>query len=279
MPELPEVERGRRIAEGVLAGRRIVRVCCAEDRIVFDSVAPSTVARKLRGRRVEAVHRHGKQLWLELDAPPHPLFHFGMTGAFCAPEVGALPLASGPRVPDRPVWPPRFTKIHLFLDDGGELVMTNARRLGRIRLRQDPPSEPPLSRLGFDPLTSMPSRTEFAALLRGRRGSLKGRLMDQGFAAGVGNWIADEVLYQAGLDPRRSIDTLDETEIERLRRCLARVVRRAVAVDADKRRFPRSWLFHFRWGKRAGARTARGERIEFVEVGGRTTAWVPSRQR
>ncbi len=52
----------------------------------------------------------------------------------------------------------------------------------------------------------------------------------------------------------------------------------AVRVDADKTRFPRSWLFHHRWGKDDDARTHRGERIEHATVAGRTTAWVPSVQ-
>jgi len=64
-----------------------------------------------------------------------------------------------------------------------------------------------------------------------------------------------------------------------VRRALRAVVRKAVEVDADKGRFPRNWLFHVRWGKNPEARAAGGEAIEFLTVGGRTTAWVPARQR
>lgn len=277
MPELAEVEHGRRLAERVAAGRRIERVRCADDRIVFDGVAPSTVQRRLRGRVVVAVHRWGKQLWFELDRPPHPLFHFGMTGAFRVRGTAPLALESGIR--DDGQWPPRFTKIHCVFDDGGELVMTNARRLGRIRLRDDPRHEPPLSGLGFDPLLAMPSAGEFSARIGARRTAVKNVLMDQRFSAGVGNWIADEVLYQAGVDPRRRADTLDDGERRAIRRALGRIVRRAVEVDAHKDRLPATWLFHHRWGQAGDARTARGEKIEFVQIGGRTTAFVPSRQR
>jgi len=279
MPELPEVERGRRIAERATAGRTIRRVKCAEDRIVYDGVAPSTVQRKLKGRRVEAVHRRGKQLWFELDVGPHPLFHFGMTGAFRVPHEQDMQLVSGPKVNPKESWPPRFTKIHLWMDDGSELAMTNARRLGRIKLRRDPLAETPIVSLGFDPLLEMPGPKAFARLLGRRSGSMKGILMDQSFAAGVGNWIADEVLYQAEIDPRRRANTLGDREVEAVRRALRTVVKKAVAVDAVKARFPRAWLFHDRWGKKAEARTRAGERIEFLTVGGRTTAWVPERQR
>lgn len=277
MPELPEVERGRRIAERVARGRVITRVEAADDPIVFDKLSPRAVVARLRGRRVLEVRRLGKQLWFELDRPPFPLFHFGMTGAFHTPGEARLALESDRRdEPDQ--WPPRFTKIHLFLDDGGELVMTNKRRLGRIRFRAQPLAERPLSELGFDPLVDLPPARRFAELLARRSGTLKGVLLDQSFAAGVGNWIADEVLYQAKLDPRRKVGGLSPLEVGRLRTCLGRVVERAVRVDADKRRFPRTWLFHHRWGHEQGAKTARGEAIEFLTIAGRTTAWVPSRQ-
>ena len=52
-----------------------------------------------------------------------------------------------------------------------------------------------------------------------------------------------------------------------------------VAARSDHARFPRGWLFHHRWGRNAEARTARGERIRHITVGGRTTAWVPTVQR
>lgn len=278
VPELPEVEFGRKVLEAVTVGRRIQRVRAADDRIVFAGVAPATVRRRLVGRNVLAARRKGKYLWLELDARPWPIFHFGMTGRFRVPEDQPLKLEGSPRQVDRS-WPPRFAKIHLWLDDGGEIVMTNARRLGRIRLAEDPVTEAPIRDLGFDPHLQLPSPRAFAELLRRRSGTLKGVLLNQGFAAGVGNWIADEVLYQAGLDPRRKVGSLDEAEVRRLRAKLRHVISSAVKVDARKDAFPRTWLFHHRWGKDAEAVTARGEKIRHDTVAGRTTAWVPSRQR
>jgi len=179
VPELPEVERGRRVAERVAKGRMIVAAHADDDTIVFDGVAPRAFERHMKSARVVAVRRRGKQLWFELDRRPWPLFHFGMTGAFRVPDEATLPLASSPKEPDVS-WPPRFTKIRLTFDDGGELVMTSARRLGRIRLRHDPESEPPISKLGFDTLLDLPGLAAFRALLARRRGTLKGLLLDQG---------------------------------------------------------------------------------------------------
>jgi formamidopyrimidine-DNA glycosylase len=265
MPELPEVERARRCAEAALSGHRILEVAAAPDRIVFAGVSPARFAAALRGRRILKVHRKGKHLWMQLDERPWPLFHFGMTGSF---ELYRS-------LEDRP----RFWKVELLMDDGVRLAMPDARRFGRVRLQDEPEDEAPLRDLGADPLLDPPTAAEMAEMLRRRHAPIKAALLDQRLFAGVGNWIADEVLYQAGIRPARPASSLGPAEVRRLRSRLLFVVRRAVAVDADSDRFPRTWLFHHRWGKNARARTSRGEKITHHTIGGRTTAWVPKRQR
>jgi formamidopyrimidine-DNA glycosylase len=309
MPELPEVEAARRAAQNVAAGRRISAVWVADDPIVFEGVTPARFRRALVGRRVKAVRRHGKHLWLELDRRPWPCLHFGMTGgvhvtrptaggaarraAVTRPTAGgaarraAFPAGRAVRLVsdgavDRPDWPPRFTKLHLRFADGGELALADGRRLGRIRLRRDPAAEPPISALGFDAWRALPDPARFHAMLRERNAPIKAVLLDQSFAAGIGNWIADEVLYQAGIAPKRRASTLSRAEARRLRGRIRAVIGRAVGAGSDSDRFPRWWLFHRRWGHRRGgppATTVRGEHIRHETVGGRTTAWVPSAQR
>ncbi|MET0850787.1 MAG: DNA-formamidopyrimidine glycosylase family protein [Candidatus Rokuibacteriota bacterium] len=278
MPELPEVEEARRSARRVALGRRITGVECAPDPIVLEGASPRHVRRALLGRRVEDVGRHGKHLWLELDRRPWPCFHFGMAGGFYTPDARGVRLVSSGGA-DRTEWPPRFVKLVLTFEGGGALAMADGRRLGRIRLREDPRAEPPISLLGFDALRGLPSPAEFAAGLAERAAPVKAVLLDQTFAAGVGNWIADEVLYQARIDPRRRARSLSGDEARRLREAVRRVVETAVRARADSDRYPRTWLFHSRWGRQAGSITARGERIRHDTVGGRTTAWVPSVQR
>ena len=97
-------------------------------------------------------------------------------------------------------------------------------------------------------------------VFRSRSAVIKALLLDQTFAAGVGNWIADEVLYQARIDPRRRANALSAAEARRLRVKLKRIIETAVLVDADKSRFPRDWLFHQRWGRKRGA-TIRGKPV------------------
>ena len=282
MPELPEVEFARRLAIRIARGRQIVGVTVTADPIVFERLSPARVRQALLGRRITGAGRKGKHLWLELDRRPWPVFHFGMTGGLHAPARPALRLRSAHQ--DAPAdWPPRFLKLRLDLDDGGGLAFADARRLGRVRLRHDPPAEPPVNQLGFDVLTELPSPAAFRARVASHRTALKALLLDQGFSAGVGNWIADDVLYHAALDPRRSAASLSRTESERLRRALGHVVGTAIRLGGDGDRYPRHWLFHVRWEARPRGgpppSSVRGERLRFATIGGRTTAWAPSHQR
>ena len=264
MPELPEVERGRIIAEMTAVGQCIARARCIDDNIVFCDQSPRTVSKKLKGRTVTGAHRYGKQIWLEFDSGPALLLHFGMTGAlhgYTSPE-------------DRP----RFWKIELEFTSGRRLAMPDPRRFGRIRMREDPRNEPPVSLLGFDPLLNMPSIKEFSALVSKRKVTIKGLLLNQKFAAGVGNWIADEILYHAKVNPHRKANELTSTEHQEIRKAMRSIIKTAVKADSVSSRFPKNWLFHHRWGKPDNASTTRGEPIQIETIAGRTTAWVPEVQ-
>jgi formamidopyrimidine-DNA glycosylase len=265
MPELPEVEAARRRVEKAVRGRRILAAEAVHDPVVFRGITGHRFTAALLGRRVTAVGRHGKHLWLELDRRPWPAFHFGMTGSFA--------------VYDEPAKRPRFWRLEMVFTGGVRLAFSDPRRFGRIRLLHDPATEPPIALLGADPLLDPPSARTLRAILERRRAPLKAVLLDQSVFAGVGNWVADEILYQARLSPLRPASSLAAAEVGRLRRALLSVMKRAVLVGADSDRFPRGWLFHERWGRTLGARTAGGEAIVHATVGGRTTAWVPSRQK
>jgi formamidopyrimidine-DNA glycosylase len=265
VPELPEAEAARREAERALVGRRIVDATARPDPIVFATASARRVAQWLRGRRVLAARRKGKHNWLELDRRPWLAFHFGMSG--------------GLHVYREPEERPRFWKLEIVTSDRARVAITDVRRFGRIRLLQDPAREPPISLLGFDALDGLPPVPDLHAVLQRRKAPLKAVLLDQSLFAGVGNWIADEVLYQTALSPHRPASSLKLAEVSRLRRTLQAIVRRAVDVGGDSDRFPRTWLFHHRWGRNAEARTGRAETIIHETIGGRTTAWVPTRQR
>ena len=184
MPELPEAERARALIADQALGRRIVAVEDG-DSYVSRPHPPGEIAAALVGRRLTSANRIGKMLWVETDGEGPDLgLHLGMAGRIAIDE------------------PPheRWDRFALSFDDGGRLALRDRRRLGRAVLAPD------LARLGPD--AALATRAEFRARVGRGRGAIKARLMDQGVIAGVGNLLADEILWQARVDPRRAAGDL-----------------------------------------------------------------------
>lgn len=290
MPELPEVETVRRHLEKTLKRKTIAEVVVdPEDKYFFQFAKSADVVAALSGARVTGSGRKGKYFWLELDRKPWPLIHLGMTGnaAVLRPAKrgespahrrlwgGANLKSAAKKGEGERAW---FARLMLGLKDGTEVVLTDPRRFARVWLTDDPTKHPRLKRLGYDPLGEFPSAAELGRLMAKRKLAIKALLLDQALFAGIGNWLADEILFQARLSPHHPANTLDAKQVSRLRRCAVAIIKKAVDVEADYERFPKSWLFHHRWGKTKNAKLPGGAAIVHEEIGGRTAAWVPSRQ-
>lgn len=101
---------------------------------------------------------------------------------------------------------------------------------------------PFLSRLGPDVLDPALDLTQVLARLkdpRYARRRLTGLLLDQGFFAGIGNYLRSEIAFVAGIDPRRRPCDLDEAARDRLAAAILSVCRQAyehrgVTNDLDR---------------------------------------------
>jgi formamidopyrimidine-DNA glycosylase len=161
------------------------------------------------------------------------------------------------------------------LDDGTEVRYRDMRKLGGVWLALGAEDAAAiLGPLGPDALTI--GRGELLARLARRRGGVKAALMDQSFVAGIGNLLADEILWQARLHPRRRIETLGDDERARLIRATRTVVRTTVdRYDAGEWR--RSWLNPVRGTPGAVCPRCRTP-LERAAIAGRTTWFCPSCQ-
>ena len=219
--------------------------------------------------------------------------HFGMTGwmKFNVEDTAYYKQAKeeGEKVQD---WPPKFMKfLWKFEAEGGkepvEVAFVDMRRLARIRLVDCEAAKirdaSPLKENGPDPVRDKDIVTvEWLKQLLGRkRVPVKALLLDQANISGVGNWVADEVLYQARIHPEQYSNTFDDKQIKELHDALMSVCTIAVETLADSKMFPDDWIMKYRWdkGKKHGSVLPNGEKIVFLTVGGRTSAVVPSRQK
>lgn len=283
MPELPEVETVRRVMADVLVGRKIVSADVADDSIVLKKVPPTVVQEAIVGSTVEAVGRWGKYWWLELDRMPWLFGHLGMAGWVrdITPDDKAK-LTTRLREHGKKDWDgedglPRYLKLLLETDKGGRIAFTDGRRLGRLWLANS--AQEGVIGLGPDVLNDPWKPKDLAAKLKGRTAPIKALLLDQKLFAGVGNWIADEVLFQARIAPAREAGTLSEKEIKKLLAELKDILELAVSVNANSDDYPDTWLFGKRWGGARGKSEYRGHTIVRQPIGGRTTAWVPDLQK
>ncbi|XP_066379226.1 formamidopyrimidine-DNA glycosylase-like [Miscanthus floridulus] len=277
MPELPEVEVARRALEEHCVGKRIVRCVAADDTKVIDGVAPERLEASLVGRTIAAARRKGKNMWLELDSPPHPTFQFGMAGAI---YIKGVEISKYKRSAVSPTeeWPSKYSKLFAEMDDGLEFSFTDKRRFAKIRLLDNPEAAPPISELGPDALFEPIKLDEFMKSLGQKKGPIKALLLDQSFISGIGNWMADEVLYQARIHPGQTASKISKDKCEMLHQCIKEVIEESLKVGADSNQFPEKWIFHSR-EKKPGKAFVDGKKIDFITIGGRTSAYVPELQK
>lgn len=218
MPELPEVETVRRLMTKTLRGKRIAKIEVVPDPIVFSRHSPSEIENAFRGRVVESIGRRGKFFWITLSGRGPTVYgHLGMSGWIR--EVGS----DGPRLVahgeaplEDPDGRPRFLRLRIGPRRGPSIAFTDARRLGRIWLGGSPDDERRIARLGRDAYEDLPTVRDLMTMLGRRKISVKAVLLDQSALAGIGNWVADEVLYQARIAPKRIASSLDEREVAAL---------------------------------------------------------------
>ena len=242
MPELPEAERAREALERHALGR-VVADADDSDSFVCRPWPPGGLREALVGHRVTGVERVGKQLLLETDGPVLGL-HLGMSGS--------LRFDGDPGL--------RFRRFVLAFTDGSTMVLHDPRRLGRVTL------DPARGRLG--PYALQVSLPRFRDLVGRSRAPVKARLLNQQALAGVGNLLADEALWRAGIDPRRRGVDLDPEELARLRRAVRAAIRGALRAGGTGRSpFARS--------RALGICPRDGTALSSAKVGGRTTRWCP----
>ena len=281
MPELAEVETVCRVMRRCLVGKKIARVEVVRDPIVFSKHAPLEIEEALVGRTVAAIGRRGKTFWIEMRGPGPVLFgHLGMSGWIReVGKEGTRLQGHGDAPFDDATGRPRFLRLLVQPRSGNGIAFTDPRRLGRMWLGEGPETEPRVKRLGRDAFEDLPKVDELLVMFGRRHIPIKAVLLDQGVLAGIGNWIADEVLYQSRIAPKRIAAELEKREVTALRKAIRSVVGHAVKVDANHERFPKNWLFDHRWGGARGSQRIGRHPIIREEVGGRTTAWVPAVQK
>ncbi|MDX1660571.1 MAG: DNA-formamidopyrimidine glycosylase family protein [Gemmatimonadota bacterium] len=261
MPELPDVQVFKEYLDSTALHREIESVDVGSTDVLED-VSKRELAGSLPGRSIESSRRHGKWLFGELsgDEPGWLLLHFGMTGSLEA-------------------WkgeddPPEHARVRLDFEDGWHLAFVCPRKLGRVGLVDDVEVFVEERELGPDALEV--ERETFVEALSGKRGTLKGALMNQSLLAGIGNEYSDEILFQAGLHPRTAVSELDEERLGELFDTMREVLETAIEARVDTSRMPDDWHLPHRHGD--GTCPKCGKNLQRLAVVGLSVYWSPDAQ-
>ncbi len=263
MPELAEVEWYRKQWEAGI-GSRIVDVKLHARKYVLRDLDQGAL-RKLIGKTLVRSERHGKQMLFRFSGDYWLGIHLGMTGK----------MRTGPAA----LRPGKYEHLVLYQRDRA-LVFADTRQLGRVRIHSgaDQPvwwkSHPPqIESKGFD-------RAFFATFLRRHeKAPIKAVLLMQNGFAGIGNWMADEIFWRAGVLPQKRTFRLTTVEREAIFRETKSVVKTALATTGkDFSDPPDDWLIHQKW-KREGVCPKHGIPLRHATVGGRSTVWCSKCQR
>ncbi|HWE68672.1 MAG TPA: DNA-formamidopyrimidine glycosylase family protein [Acidimicrobiales bacterium] len=263
MPEILEVELYRALAEKAV-GRPITKAWMVDSRYGRGGTTPRRLSSALVGRSFTAARRRGKLMLLDTDGGPTLGVRFGMTGGLVVDGNEALDrLLYGPGVFDD-----KWVRARFTFADGGHLLLHDPRRFGSLELAPDE------DRLGPDALTATLGDLRSVLAVRPGRAAaapLKARLLDQERLAGVGNLLADEILWRAGLDPERRMP-LSDAELRVLHRALRTTLRQLGGRGG-------SHMGELMEQRHAGGRCPKdGTELRRATVGGRTTYWCPAHQ-
>jgi formamidopyrimidine-DNA glycosylase len=268
MPELPEVESARAVIEREGLGRRIADVDDS-DSFVCRPHVPGEIRHALLGGELISARRQGKSMWCQADPSLGPVtlgIHLGMAGKIVIAD------ADGTEVDGGDYWEGRrkqgdyhWSRFSLTFADGGRLLLVDPRRLGRVRLN------PPVERLGPDAQLITPAQFQ-AVLAAGSTAPVKARIMDQQRIAGIGNLLADEILWRARIHPARAAGSLTAPEQARLLRAARKTIEDAITNGGVHA------LTIIPYRRRGGTCPRDHAPMLTGTVGGRTTWWCSAEQ-
>jgi formamidopyrimidine-DNA glycosylase len=294
MPELPEVETVRLGLAPVLVGNSFASVEQRRGDLRFP--LPKQFAKRLEGRKVDALDRRAKYLLARLDDGEVLVMHLGMTGRFSIDAANGKSLELGDfEFEQKPT--PKHEHIVFHLADGTAVRYSDARRFGLMDLIPEKtlPAHALFKGLGIEPLSADFTPEWLASRLKGKATSIKAALIDQKLIAGIGNIYACEALFRAGISPMRLAGTLPTKSgkptkaIEALVKAVKAVLADAIKAGgsslrdyarADGRlgRFQHSFKVYGREGKPCRKKGCRGT-VRRIVQSGRSTFYCPSCQR
>ncbi len=273
MPELAEAEFYRKRWAQAATDGRVVRVLTHDTVKLLRPLDVPALRAALVGARLHSSATAAKQILFRFSGGTWLGLHLGMSGE--------LFTAAPDHVPGRHDHLVLVTRRHA-------LVFRDPRMFGRIEFHRGRTAPLWWTRIAPAILSDAFTPEAVATFLQRRaRAPIKAVLLMQERFPGIGNWMADEILWRSALHPARPAGSLQPAEARTLWRECRQVCRQALRAIAGRGRhlpadlnvgIPGSWLFLHRW-EPGGRCPKTGRPLARATIGGRTTCWSPARQK
>ena len=197
MPELPEVETVMRGIEPAMTGYRIDQLILNRPDLRWPF--PGGMAERVSGAKVLRLRRRSKYILADLDRNETLLIHLGMSGRIL---VSGDPL--GNFVHDHPPIE-KHDHVIFSMENGARITFNDPRRFGAMDLLDTNlgDAHPLLRNIGPEPFGNEFHEDYLVNILKKKNSPIKSALLDQRIVAGLGNIYVCEVLFRAGISPKK----------------------------------------------------------------------------
>lgn len=215
MPELPEVEAYRTYLEDTSLRQKIVQVT-SQDTKLINHISFAEFKKALIDHTFTKAERWGKYAILTVSGSHKKLvMHFGMNGSVTYAEEGEKPA--------------RYAKVTFTFANGCVLYWIDIRKFGGVWLVDDLANMSNLSKLGPD-VTKLTYKEFKELALASPRRNIKAFLLSQEKFAGIGNEYADEILFQARINPYSIMEQLSAPQLKKIYTVMQGIIKYAIKV-------------------------------------------------
>ena len=204
MPELPEVDSYRTGLAPTMTGWEV-----KGGNTLWENASDADFS-TITNQKITGFDRRGKYLIINLDKS-NIIIHLRMTGR--------IDLTDGDT--------PKYTTVEIDFINKKKMCLVDYRKFGKVWIVTD--IESVVGHIGIEPLSKEFTSKEFMSMIAKRKGTLKPLLLNQQFIAGIGNYLADEILFRASLHPLRTADTLNKKEIKDLYLSIRHIIRKSIS--------------------------------------------------
>lgn len=272
MPELPEVETIRKDLKKKIIGKKIIDIKVVQKKSIKNSA--DKFIKALRNNYVVNIMRKGKLLVLELNNENYILIHLRMTGQL----VYKLDLSLAQN----------HTRAILCFEDKSELYFNDLRRFGYLQIADRKEKDKIINKTGVDAISKNFNLGVLKKLFRNKKRTLKSVLLDQKIIAGIGNIYADEICFDARLNPSRKVNGLNDKEFKRLYNSIRNILRLAIKhrgttfsdyIDTSGRKGNFAKFLKVYGREKENCKNCKEKSIKRIKLAGRTTRYCEQCQK